>query len=146
MLIPDCILHARTPKERVPEEAKIGVFPKSSDVFYRFTFFPKTCNFSKSRDRTHARTQKERVPEEAEIGVFLKSFDFFTGSRFCQKHVTFLKAETERIPEPKKRGSLRRPKLTCSRGALTFLHVHKAPELPPGLITRIRDFDPTPLP
>ena len=46
----------------------------------------------------------------------------------------------------KKRGSLRRPKLACSRRALTFLHVHKAPELPTTLVTRILDFDPTPLP
>ena len=66
------------------------MFRKSFDFFYRFTFFPKTCNFSTSRDRTHAGCQKERVPEEAEIGVFPKSIDFFTDSCFFQKHVTFL--------------------------------------------------------
>ena len=138
--------HTRCQKERVPEEAEIGVLPMSIDFFTGSRFFPKACNFSKRRDRTHTRCQKERVPEEAEIGVLLMSIDFFTGSRFSQKHATFLKEETERIRGPKNRGSLRRPKLACPRRALTFLHVHKAPELPGGLLTRILDFDPTPLP
>ena len=33
--IPIYISHARPPKERVPEEAEIGVFPKSFDFFTR---------------------------------------------------------------------------------------------------------------
>ena len=78
MQIPISISHARTQKERVPEEAAIGVLPKSFDFFTGSRFFPKACNFSKSRDRTHTRCQKERVPEEAKIGVFPNSFDFFT--------------------------------------------------------------------
>ena len=54
------------------------MFLKSFDFFTGSRFFPKTYNFSKSRDRTHARTQKERVPEEAESRVFPWSSDFFT--------------------------------------------------------------------
>ena len=130
--------HARTQKKRLQRAIPISILwitmrmrnPKNEIPIYR----------------THARTQKERDPKEAKIGGFSKSFDFFTGSRFFQKHVTFLKAETERMRGAKKRGSLRRPKFACSRRALTFLRDHKAPELPTTLLTRILDFDPTPLP
>jgi len=65
-------------KERVPEEAEIGVFSMSIYFFTGSRFFQKHVTFLLTRDIPHARCQKERVPEEAEIGVFLMIFDFFT--------------------------------------------------------------------
>ena len=81
--------HARTQKERVPEEAESRVFSMSFDFFTGSRFFQKHVIFSKSRDRTHSGCQKERVPEEAKIGVFPKSSDFFTGSRVFPKTCNF---------------------------------------------------------
>ena len=73
------------------------------------------------RDRTHARTQKERVPEEAEARVFPMTFYFWQRTAIQQKNMKNANyPETERMREPKKRGSLRKPNPTCSRRPLIF--------------------------
>ena len=61
----------------------------------------------------HARTQKERVPEEAESRVFLMTFVFDEEQLLNKNMQNANSPETERMREPKKRGSLRRPNPVC---------------------------------
>ena len=43
MLIPDCISHAGTQKERVPEEGGIGVFPMTLHFLHALQAFSMTA-------------------------------------------------------------------------------------------------------
>ena len=69
MRIPDCISHAGTQKERVPEEGGIGVCSMTIHFWQKWIIKQKTCKMLIPDCISHARRQKESVPEEAEIGV-----------------------------------------------------------------------------
>ena len=142
MLIPDCISHAGTQKERVPEEGEIGVCSMTIHFSRRSIIWQKkhaTCKFLYTIRMRGAK--KRGSLRRAKLACVRWSFIFDEDQLFNKKHAKCKFLYTARMPGPKKRGSLMRAKLACSRWPFTFYMRFRRSPWAPTRSTRFRQPD-----